>query len=401
MNPHLNGLQPYPFEKLRKLFADINYDGDQSAINLSIGEPKSPTPAVIQDALAQHVAELAYYPKTQGMPELRQSIAQWLCQRFDLSPESISPEQNILPVNGTREALFAIAQSLVDSSKTDAQVMLPNPFYQIYEGAAILAGAKPCYLDFSVVNNTVPALDSISEESWRQTQLLYLCTPGNPTGEVLPQSVLLQLLDYAHRYDFVIVSDECYSEIYRQDGKPPAGLLAAARAYGDDQYQRCLAFYSLSKRSNAPGLRSGFVAGDAKIINTFLRYRTYHGCSMSNTTQFASIAAWEDEAHVVANRQRYDQSFQQMQVEMRPTTDISIPNAGFYLWLSTPMDDEQFAHALYSQHNVIVLPGKYLGREVAGRNPGAGHVRIALVASPAECQAAAVRINQFIQSLSV
>jgi N-succinyldiaminopimelate aminotransferase len=401
MNPYLNKLQPYPFEKLRKLFSDINYSGDESLINLSIGEPKSPTPAVIQEALALHTAELAYYPKTQGMLELRQSIAQWLSRRFDLSPESINPEHNVLPVNGTREALFAIAQSLVDNSKADAQVMLPNPFYQIYEGAAILAGAKPCYLDFSVVNGEVPALDNVSEDSWRNTQLLYLCTPGNPTGEVLPQSVLLKLLDYAHRYDFVIVSDECYSEIYRQDDQPPAGLLAAARTYGDDRYQRCLAFYSLSKRSNAPGLRSGFVAGDAEIIKTYLRYRTYHGCSMSNTVQLASIAAWQDEAHVIANRQRYDQSFQQVQAALRPTTDISIPSAGFYLWLPTLIDDEEFAHALYSQHNVIVLPGKYLGREVAGHNPGAGHVRIALVASPEECQAAAIRINQFIQSLSV
>ncbi len=398
MDPNLNKLQPYPFEKLRELFSKGTQDSGLENINLSIGEPKSPTPSFIKEAMANNLDYLANYPKTKGELSLRSTIADWLVNRFSLPQDSINPEQHILPVNGTREALFAIAQTVIDRN-SNAKVLLPNPFYQIYEGAAYLAGAEPVYLDFSVVDGEVPCIDTVSEQTWVQIQLVYICTPSNPTGDIMPLASMQKLLTLAHQYDFIIASDECYSEIYTDEKNPPQGLLQAAVANGDTGYQRSLAFYSLSKRSNSPGLRSGFVAGDASIIFQFLKYRTYHGCAMPISAQLASAAAWADETHVQANRTRYQQSFNFAIEEIAKEIVIEQPQAGFYLWLPTPIDDEQFALGLYSQQNVTVLPGKYLARSVNNQNPGADRVRIALVATPEECQTAAQRITTYIKSI--
>jgi len=399
MDTNLNKLQPYPFEKLRDLFSAANINQDLANINLSIGEPKSPTPSFIKQAMADNLNTLANYPKTKGEAFLRESIANWLCNRFSLPTNSIDPEQHILPVNGTREALFAIAQTIINDDGS-AKVLLPNPFYQIYEGAAYLAGAEPVYIDFSVMDGNIPGLNAIQDDTWRHTQLIYICTPSNPTGETIPLQCMQNLIELAHKFDFIIASDECYSEIYTDESNAPQGLLQAALANGDHQYQRCLAFYSLSKRSNSPGLRSGFVAGDASIITEFLKYRTYHGCAMPLSTQHASAAAWNDESHVQENRRRYQQSFALTIKELSPHTDVERPQAGFYLWLPTPIDDEQFALGLYSQQNVTVLPGKYLARSVNKQNPGANRVRIALVATPEECLTAANRITTYIKSIS-
>ncbi|MEM7304757.1 MAG: succinyldiaminopimelate transaminase [Pseudomonadota bacterium] len=399
MNQHICKLQPYPFEKLRDLFSDTQGNGDLSPINLSIGEPKAPTPEFIKDALKNNLDYLSNYPKTKGESVLRESIAAWLTNRFNLPEDSIDPEQHILPVNGTREALFSFAQCLIDSSQ-QARVISPNPFYQIYEGAALLAGAHPVFLDFSVVDGEVPGLENVDSNTWKHTQLVYICTPSNPTGDILPQKSLQKLIGLAHEYNFVIASDECYSEIYFDEQHPPAGILQACLASGDSGYSRCIAFYSLSKRSNSPGLRSGFVAGDQTLISLFFKYRTYHGCAMPISTQFASVAAWSDEQHVFNNRERYRKSFDHVIEELKSSISVTKPQAAFYLWLNTPIDDEAFAHGLYSQQNVTVLPGKYLSRSVDQYNPGSNHVRIALVAKPAECSEAASRINEFIKNLN-
>jgi len=397
MNPDLNKLHAYPFEKLKNLFAGVTANPDLKPINLSIGEPKSPTPDLIKQALIDNIDSLAKYPKTKGELELRSAICNWLLRRFNLPETSLNPERHILPVNGSREALFAIAQTIIDQTQA-ATVISPNPFYQIYEGAALLAGAELLYLDLSVQDGKLPALDTVDAATWKKTQMVYICTPSNPTGDVIPQESLQHLIQLAHEYDFVIISDECYSEIYFDEQHPPKGLLQASQAYGDHNYQRCLAFYSLSKRSNAPGLRSGFVVGDEQLISKFFKYRTYHGCAMPISTQMASAAAWSDEQHVELNRERYRQSFQAFIEELQDITTINQPQAGFYIWLNTRIDDEEFALGLYSQHNVTVLPGQYLGRSVNGTNPGAHYVRIALVAAPQQCHEAAQRIRRFISS---
>ena len=397
MNPDLNKLHAYPFEKLKNLFAGVTANPDLKPINLSIGEPKSPTPDLIKQALIDNIDSLAKYPKTKGELELRSAICNWLLRRFNLPETSLNPERHILPVNGSREALFAIAQTIIDQTQA-ATVISPNPFYQIYEGAALLAGAELLYLDLSVQDGKLPALDTVDAATWKKTQMVYICTPSNPTGDVIPQESLQHLIQLAHEYDFVIISDECYSEIYFDEQHPPKGLLQASQAYGDHNYQRCLAFYSLSKRSNAPGLRSGFVVGDEQLISKFFKYRTYHGCAMPISTQMASAAAWSDEQHVELNRERYRQSFQAFIEEIQDITTINQPQAGFYIWLNTRIDDEEFALGLYSQHNVTVLPGQYLGRSVNGTNPGAHYVRIALVAAPQQCREAAQRIRRFISS---
>jgi len=397
MNPDLNKLHAYPFEKLKNLFAGVTANPDLKPINLSIGEPKSPTPDFIKQALIDNIDSLAKYPKTKGELELRSAICNWLLRRFNLPETSLNPERHILPVNGSREALFAIAQTIIDQTQA-ATVISPNPFYQIYEGAALLAGAELLYLDLSVQDGKLPALDTVDAATWKKTQMVYICTPSNPTGDVIPQESLQHLIQLAHEYDFVIISDECYSEIYFDEQHPPKGLLQASQAYGDHNYQRCLAFYSLSKRSNAPGLRSGFVVGDEQLISKFFKYRTYHGCAMPISTQMASAAAWSDEQHVELNRERYRQSFQAFIEELQDITTINQPQAGFYIWLNTRIDDEEFALGLYSQHNVTVLPGQYLGRSVNGTNPGAHYVRIALVAAPQQCREAAQRIRRFISS---
>jgi N-succinyldiaminopimelate aminotransferase len=395
MNPDLDKLQPYPFERLNALKAGIT-PTDKPHIALSIGEPKHATPALIQAALRDNLrAGLASYPLTRGTLALRQAISDWLAERFQLPPGSLDPERHVLPVNGTREALFAFAQAVIDRHDK-ARVLMPNPFYQIYEGAALLAGAEPHYLACPAEQDYLPDFDAVPATVWDSCQLLYLCSPGNPTGAVARSATLRQLIDLAERHDFIIASDECYSEIYFDASRPPTGLLQAAADMGNTAFRRCVVFHSLSKRSNAPGLRSGFVAGDATIIDRFLRYRTYHGCAMPLHHQQASIAAWRDEAHVQENRTLYRQKFDAVLDVLDGCLDVSRPDAGFYLWPRTPVDDETFARELFAQQNVTVLPGRYLSRDVDGFNPGAGHVRMALVAGIDECIDAAHRINEFV-----
>ncbi len=398
MNPDLEKLQPYPFERLAALKAGVSPSA-KTPIALSIGEPKHATPALITTALTAELQQgLASYPSTKGGPALRAAICDWLSARFGLADGSLDPERHVLPVNGTREALFAFAQAVIDRDRS-ALVLMPNPFYQIYEGAALLAGAQPYFLPCTADNDYLPDFDAIDAATWDRCQLLYLCSPGNPSGAVMPVQRLQALIELAERHDFVIASDECYSEIYADESRPPPGLLQAAAAIGNHDYRRCVVFHSLSKRSNAPGLRSGFVAGDATLITRFLRYRTYHGCAMPLQHQAASVAAWRDEAHVRLNRGLYREKFDAVSDILRDSLDVVVPRAGFYLWPRTPVDDELFARELYAQQNVTVLPGRYLSRTANGSNPGAGHVRMALVATLDECVEAARRIRQFIHQL--
>ncbi len=397
MNPDLDRLQPYPFARLSALKTGVEA-ADKPPIVLSIGEPKHPAPNFVLETLAAHLPELAAYPLTRGGQALRQAIAHWLIQRFALPAHSIDAERHVLPVNGTREALFAVAQAVIDRSR-QARVLMPNPFYQIYEGAALLAGAAPYYMDCLPEHGYLPRLETVPETVWRECQLIYLCSPGNPTGAVMPQAYLQELIGLAERYDFIIAADECYSEIYPDEDEPPPGLLAASAAMGREHYRRCLVFHSLSKRSNLPGLRSGFVAGDADLIAQFLRYRTYHGCAMSPPAQAASAAAWADEHHVRDNRARYRAKFSAVLEILAPVLEVHAPQAGFYLWVRTPLDDTTFARELYRQQNVTVLPGSFLSRYNQGSNPGHGHIRLALVAGLEECVEAAQRIRHFIEHL--
>lgn len=397
MNPELAKLHPYPFEKLSQLKQGCQPPEDLPHIALSIGEPKHPTPGFITEAVITHLHGLSSYPTTAGTNELRHAIATWLDQRFKLDGH-INAMTQVLPVNGTREALFAFAQAVIDRN-TDPAVLMPNPFYQIYEGAAILAGAEPVYLNCHADNNFIPDFDAVDEATWQRCQLIYLCSPGNPTGAVIDQETLTSLIELAHKHDFVIASDECYSEIYQDEDQPPVGLLEAAHAAGYTDLSRCVVFHSLSKRSNAPGLRSGFVAGDAGILKQFLRYRTYHGCSMPPATQAASISAWSDEAHVAHNRDLYREKFKAVLEILSPVMTVSMPEAGFYLWAQTPITDTEFARELFEQQNVTVLPGSYLGRDTAEGNPGANRVRMALVAPLDECIEAAKRIRSLIENL--
>jgi N-succinyldiaminopimelate aminotransferase len=397
MNPRLAELQPYPFEKLAKLKSGIVPPEDKSAIALSIGEPKHPTPQFIKDALCAGIDGLSNYPMTIGSIELRSAISSWLTRRFKLEADSIDPEKNVLPVNGTREALFAIAQAVVDPS-VSAFVMMPNPFYQIYEGAALLSGAKPYFINCTIDGGTVPDFSSVPGRHWDRCQLLYICSPGNPTGAVLSADTLKELIELSDRYNFVIASDECYSEIYFDEAAPPLGLLQVASSMGSSDYRNCLVFHSLSKRSNVPGMRSGFVAGDAEILKTFLHYRTYQGCAMSPPIQAASTAAWSDEEHVKQNRELYTKKFDAVLEIISPIINVRRPDAAFYLWPETPMLDEDFARELFRQQNVTVLPGSYLSRKYEGINPGQNRVRMALVASLDECVEAARRIVEFIKT---
>lgn len=398
MNPHLKQLQPYPFEKLTRLKEGLQPPTDKVHIALSIGEPQHPTPHFISEALIAHLHGLTNYPATRGMAELRQSIAEWLARRFHLPAASIDPEHHILPVNGTREALFSFAQCMVDATGK-ALVLMPNPFYQIYEGATLLAGAEPYFLNATRETSFLPDFDSVPESVWARCQLLYICSPGNPTGAVMSAAIQTKLIDLADRFDFVIASDECYSELYPDEANPPPGLLQTAHELGNTDFKNCIVFHSLSKRSNAPGLRSGFVAGDAKILQEYLLYRTYHGCAMSPPVQHASIAAWSDENHVRENRAVYRKKFDAVHEILRDVLDVAIPPAGFYLWPRTPIDGEAFARDLYARQNVTVLPGSFLSRETDGLDPGRDHVRMALVAPLEECVEAAVRIKEFVQSL--
>ena len=399
MNPLLDTLQPYPFEKLARLKAGIQPPERLKHIALSIGEPKHPTPAFIGETLTAHMGALTQYPASKGLPELRQGIAQWLCQRFHLPAEALDAERHILPCNGTREALFAFAQAVIDPGQP-ALVLMPNPFYQIYEGAALLAGAQPYFLNTTQNSGFLPDFDHVPDEIWAQCQLLYICSPGNPTGAIIPPQTLRQLIELAERFDFIIASDECYSELYNDESTPPPGLLQIAWEMGNTAFRRCVVFHSLSKRSNAPGLRSGFVAGDAEILARFLLYRTYHGAALSVPVQHASLAAWQDEDHVIANRELYRQKFAAVAEILGDALPVTIPAAGFYLWPRVPGDEQEFARELFAQKNVTVLPGSYLSRDYFGVNPGRGYVRMALVAPMDECVDAAHRIRDFIQSHS-
>jgi N-succinyldiaminopimelate aminotransferase len=401
MNPDLQKLQPYPFEKLTALKAQVSPNESLKPIALSIGEPKHPAPKFVTQCLIDNISRVEKYPTTKGIPELREAIADWLKQRFQLT--QISSEQQIVPVNGTREALFAFTQAVIDRSK-NGLVISPNPFYQIYEGAAYLAGAEPHFLPCLEEHGFNPDFDAVSDDVWQQCQLLFLCTPGNPTGAVLDLATLTKLIALADKHDFIIASDECYSEIYVDDKPAPIGLLQACESLGRHDYERCVVFHSLSKRSNLPGLRSGFVAGDAKILQPFLLYRTYHGCAMSIHTQLASIAAWSDEEHVAENRRQYSLKFKAVleilnDPSLKGKIEVEQTDASFYLWAKTSVDEEMFAQQLFAQQHVTVLPGSYLSRTIDGINPGKNRVRLALVASVEECIEAAERIKLFVQSL--
>ncbi len=392
MNPDLDRLHPYPFERLRQLLAGSTPPLDLAPINLSIGEPRHPTPSFILDAYAKALPSVSNYPLTAGVPALREAIAAWACRRYCLPRLDAASE--VVPVAGSREALFAFAQAVVDRTRR-ALVVSPNPFYQIYEGAALLAGAQPVYLPSTRENGYKMEFERLSAADWNSVQLVYVCSPGNPTGRVMTLAEWARLFELADRHDFIIASDECYSEVYFDESAPPLGALAAAAQLGHERYRRVVMFSSLSKRSNVPGMRSGFVAGDADVLRKFLLYRTYHGTAMSPPVQAASIAAWQDEAHVVENRRLYAQKFAQATPVVSRQLKCAIPDAAFYLWARTPIDDAEYARRLYAAKNVTVLPGSYLSREVDGRNPGTGHVRIALVASPDEVALAAERIASF------
>ncbi|TCD21244.1 succinyldiaminopimelate transaminase [Pseudomonas sp. IC_126] len=398
MNNDLSLLQPYPFEKLRALLAGAQPPSEKRPIALSIGEPKHPSPDFVAQALTANLDQLAVYPSTLGIPELRESIARWCERRFGVPAGSLDPARHVLPVNGTREALFAFTQAVVNRS-ADALVLSPNPFYQIYEGATLLAGATPHYLPCTAENGFNPDFDAVPADIWQRTQILFLCSPGNPTGALVPLDTLQKLIALADEHDFVIAADECYSELYFDEKQPPAGLLTACAALGRTDFKRCVVFHSLSKRSNLPGLRSGFVAGDADILKAFLLYRTYHGCAMPVQTQLASIAAWNDEAHVQANRQMYREKFDAVLDILTPVMDVQRPDGGFYLWPKTPVDDQQFTRELFAREHVTVVPGSYLSREVDGVSPGKDRVRMALVAPLADCVEAAERIRAFIATL--
>ena len=399
MNPGINKLQAYPFEKLAALFLGIIPSPGNTGINLSIGEPKHDTPAFILDTLQENLAGAAKYPKTRGTDELREAIRKWLISRFKLPEQNLSIDKHIIPVNGTREALFAIGQCLIDPHLDSPTVLSGNPFYQIYEGAAYLAGAAPYYINSSADHDFAIDYANVPTEIWKACQLLYVCSPNNPTGKVCDVETYRQLLELAERHDFVIAADECYSEIYYDEDSPPVGLLQAATMTGNDKFERCLVFHSLSKRSNVPGMRSGFVAGDEKLIGAFFKYRTYQGCAMPPFTQNASIAAWLDENHVRENRRLYREKFDKVAGILQPVMNVDIPAATFYLWPETPIADERFAAELLQQQNVTVLPGSYLSREVAGENPGYGRIRMALVASLEECEEAATRIHDYLNSI--
>jgi N-succinyldiaminopimelate aminotransferase len=394
MNPRLDLLHPYPFEKLRKLVAGVTPPAGLAHINLSIGEPQHATPKLLTDALAASMAGLARYPVTKGIPELRNAIAGWLERRYDLP--GVDVETQLLPVAGTREALFAIAQTVVDPADREALVGIPNPFYQIYEGATLLAGATPYFLNTVAANGMKPDWDAVPEAVWSRMRLLYACSPGNPTGRVMGLEEWRKLFALSDRHGFVIVSDECYSEIYFDESSKPLGGMEAAAKLGRGDYRNLVSMGSLSKRSNAPGLRSGFAAGDAKVIERFLLYRTYHGTAMSNSVQSASVAAWQDEAHVVENRRLYREKFAAFYEIVNPVLPLAHPEAAFYYWVKAPGgDDEDFAKRLFAEAHITVLPGSYLSRTAHGVNPGKGYVRIALVSTVADAVEGARRIRDF------
>ena len=396
MNPHLNLLQPYPFQRLRDLFQGLTPNPDFRHVNLSIGEPKHETPSIISEALANNLSGLASYPTTVGTPALREAINQWLQRRYRISALDI--DKAILPVNGSREALFAFAQAVVDTSGSQQPVVIsPNPFYQIYEGAAFLAGAMPYFINTTPENDFVMDLTQVPADILRRTQLVYVCSPGNPSGKVMDIQAWKTLFELSDQYGFVIASDECYSEIYFDEAHPPVGALQAAHQLGRD-FSRVVMFSSLSKRSNVPGMRSGFVAGDAALIEKFALYRTYHGCAMNPAVQAASVVAWNDETHVIHNRSLYSEKFHAVTPVLQQVwTQTQLPDAAFYLWINTQQDDTQVARKLYQDLNITVLPGSFLAREAHGLNPGKNFIRMALVAPTAETIEAAHRIRDYLK----
>jgi len=398
MNPNLKKLQPYPFEKLTQVKQGLTPPKHLEHIALSIGEPKHQPPQIVLDCLNSHINEIAKYPTTKGLDALRETISTWLQKRFHLN--TIDPHQEVLPVNGTREALFSFAQAMADCTKKDGLILCPNPFYQIYEGASYLAGLEPYFLNCLAENNFVPNYDEISDDIWQRTQILFICTPGNPTGAITSVEQFQKLIQLAHKHDFIIASDECYSELYPNETSPPTGLLEACAKMGNDNYQHCVVFHSLSKRSNLPGLRSGFVAGNSTLLNEFLKYRTYHGCAMPLLSQQASMTAWQDETHVQKNRELYRQKFQGVYAQLKYDYAIVLPDAGFYFWLRTPINDIDFAAQLFEQQNITVLPGRFLSRRINGINPGEGYVRMAMVAEVHECDQAAKRLVDFYRTLA-
>lgn len=396
MNPSLSRLWPYPFERLRELLAGATPPANLPHISLSIGEPRHTPPPFVLDALTNSLHTLGSYPASHGLPQFRASVARWLTRRFSLPNGAIDPEKMVLPANGTREALFAVVQALTDRRR-DPLVVMPNPFYQIYEGAALLAGAEPYFMPQRHDTDALPDLDSVPEAIWKRCQLLFLCSPGNPTGAVAGIDYLRRALELADRHDFAIASDECYSEIYFDEAHPPVGLLQAALAAGHSGFERCLVFHSLSKRSSVPGLRSGFIAGDAALIKPFLLYRTYHGCALPVHVQLASIAAWDDDHHVVENRRLYREKFARVFPILRDVMDVEMPEASFYLWPKIA-GDERFTRELFERQHVTTLPGSYISRDTAQGNPGRDRVRISLVATLDECVEAAQRIRTYLQT---
>jgi N-succinyldiaminopimelate aminotransferase len=400
MNPGFQRLAAYPFERLAILKQGLTPPAQLSHIPLSIGEPRHPPPGFVLDTLRAHLSELGSYPATRGLPELRDAAARWAERRFGLQAASVDGDTQVLPVNGTREALFAFVQAVVDARNgTGAPlVLMPNPGYQIYEGAALLAGAEPYYLNTTAASDFLPDLDAVPADAWKRCQLLILCSPANPVGAVMSKAYLQQALRLAEQHDFMVASDECYADLFDDESAPPASLLSAAAAMGNGAFRRCMTFHSLSKRSSLPGLRSGFVAGDAALIKPFLLYRTYHGCAMPVPTQKASITAWSDDAHVTSNRALYRRKFDRVLPILAPVVDAQRPAGGFYLWLEVGGDDEAFTAGLFARQNVTVVPGSYLARQTPLGNPGSGFVRISLVASEEECVQAAVRIRDFILS---
>jgi N-succinyldiaminopimelate aminotransferase len=398
MNPRLGLLQPYPFERLRGLLAGVSPPAGVTPISLGLGEPQHPTPALIKDAVAANLGGLARYPATAGEPRLRATLAAWITRRFGLAP--LEPDTQVIPLNGSKEGLFSLVQAVLDPDEKDALVVCPNPFYQIYEGATLLGGARPYFIDSLAANGFRPDWKGVPDRVWARTRLVICCSPSNPHGRVMTQDEWKTLFELSDRHGFAIVADECYSEIYFDEARPPLGALQAAHALGREGYPRLIAVSSLSKRSSAPGLRSGYAAGDREILKKFLLYRTYHGSAMSNTVQQASIAAWSDEAHVIENRRLYREKFAAFHRIVSPALPLSMPEAAFYFWAHVGEDDTAFARALFAATGITVLPGSYIGRDAHGINPGRGFVRMALVSTVEESVEAARRLKAFAQARS-
>jgi len=395
MNPRLGLLQPYPFERLRALLGATQPPRDLRPISLGLGEPQHPTPALVKEALAANLGALARYPVTLGLPELREAIADWLARRHGIPKPDVMKQ--VMPVNGSREALFSIAQAVLDPDERDALVAIPNPFYQIYEGSTLLAGAKPYFVNSLAANNLRPDWDTVPESAWKRVRMMYVCTPSNPHGRVMTLDDWKRVFELSDRHGFVVVSDECYSEIYFDEARPPLGALAAAKKLGRDTYARLVVLGSLSKRSSAPGLRSGYAAGDAAVLEKYLQYRTYFGSSMGNAIQMASIAAWRDESHVIEGRRMYREKFAAFYERVNPVLPLTRPEAAFYYWVAVPGgDDLAFTRDLFAATHVTVLPGSYIGRDAHGVNPGRGFVRMALVSTVEDAVEAAGRIAEFV-----